>query len=153
MNNAPFHFRSMKQSIFRNAVLLALWMIAATAEGQTSDPDQVLLTNIKSTLSLSPWQLQKADSLFEAVAVQLRTIDKEITRIARSGLPREEADLKLAIANQQKKDLREMRDLEMSMMLEAEQRKVYEEQIRPAKPQVLHFGLAHDRANCNVCNK
>ena len=52
----------------------------------------------------------------------------------------------LKVLNQQIKDVREMRDLDIVKSLNAEQLQIYNEKIKPAKPQILHFGL-HNRAD------
>ena len=118
---------------------------------QLSQQDSATLTSIKTELSLTPSQLSKADSLFNAASLEIKKYDSEITTVVRSSLPKEETDLKVAVLNQKKKDTRDMRDLELTILFSPEQKKIYDEKIKPAKPAVLHFGMNHDRATCAVC--
>lgn len=118
---------------------------------QLSPQDAAQLTAIKKELTLTAIQSSQADSLFNTTASELKKYDSEITKVVRSGLPKEETDLKVAVLNQKKKDAREMRDIELSLLLTPDQKKVYDEKIRPAQPAVLHFGMNHDRTSCPVC--
>jgi len=59
---------------------------------------------------------------------------------------------KVSALNQKKKDIRDMRELDVRLQLNPAQLKIYDEKIKPVKPQVLHFGL-HNRADCKVCTQ
>ena len=45
----------------------------------------------------------------------------------------------------------EGRDMAIAFLLDDRQRAIFNEQVKPSKPAVLHMGMNHDRANCNVC--
>ena len=44
-----------------------------------------------------------------------------------------------------------MLELDLQLLLNEEQKKIYAEKIKPAKPDISHFGVMHDRAKCVVC--
>lgn len=113
--------------------------------------DSTYLERFHSELKTTPFQKTKVDSIYTSAAVKLAGIDAETKVIQQSDLTEEEINSKVSQANQQKKDIRELRDLEISLLLTPDQRVVYEEKIKIKKPSVLHFGMNHDRANCNVC--
>ncbi|MBI1266686.1 MAG: hypothetical protein GC193_04545 [Cryomorphaceae bacterium] len=114
--------------------------------------DQRKLNAIENTIELDVNQKQQIQDVFFKYAVLLSDIDKQISNTQKSDIPEEQIPLRVSAYNQDKKDLRELRELEIKGILNPSQRLVYEEKIQPEKPQVLHFGL-HDRANCNVCVK
>ncbi len=113
--------------------------------------DSTYLNRFHTELSTSPEQKAKVDSIYVAAATKLSIIDTETAAIQQSDLSEEEINAKVFQANQDKKNIREVRDLEIALLLTPEQRVVYEEKIKIKKPNVLHFGMNHDRANCNVC--
>ncbi|MDP4665989.1 MAG: hypothetical protein NWS37_07105 [Flavobacteriaceae bacterium] len=114
--------------------------------------DQRKLDAIEKTIELDVNQKQQIQDVFSKYAVLISDIDKQISNTQKSDIPEEQIPLRVSAYNQDKKDLRELRELEIKGILNSSQRLVYEEKIQPEKPQVLHFGL-HDRANCNVCVK
>lgn len=114
--------------------------------------DQRKLDAIEKTLELSDDQSQKIEALFNKYGALLSEVDKQISITQKSDLPEDQIPSRISAYNQEKKDLRDLRELEIKSILNPLQRETYETKIQPEKPQVLHFGL-HDRANCNVCVK
>jgi hypothetical protein len=114
--------------------------------------DQRKLDAIEKTIELDVNQKQQIQVVFSKYALLISDIDKQISNTQKSDIPEEQIPLRVSAYNQDKKDLRDLRELEIKGILNPSQRLVYEKKIQPEKPQVLHFGL-HDRANCNVCVK
>lgn len=50
-----------------------------------------------------------------------------------------------------KKECRDMRDMTVRMIMTPDQQQIFDREIRPSKPSVLHFGVKHERATCPVC--
>ncbi|MDZ4824241.1 MAG: hypothetical protein SH856_12350 [Flavobacteriales bacterium] len=109
------------------------------------------IASLKTQLTLTDAQLHKVDSICAKAFFDTQLINKELQSLARSNTPDEEKNLRTSVNNQKKKDIREIRDLEVRMLLTPEQKLVYDEKIKPEKPAVLHFGMNHDRASCGVC--
>lgn len=125
------------------------WMVL---QGQTSNAADVqFLLGLKSELALTDDQFHAIDSLYFTTSEQIVVLDKEIQTISRSGLAENERNDKIRDLNGKKKNLRELRDLSVQLLLTAEQRIIYLEKVKPQKPAVIHMGMNHDRANCNVC--
>ena len=114
--------------------------------------DQRKLDAIEKTIELDVNQKQQIQVVFSKYAVLISDIDKQISNTQKSDIPEEQIPLRVSAYNQDKKDLRDLRELEIKGILNPSQRLVYEKKIQPEKPQVLHFGL-HYLANCNVCVK
>lgn len=113
--------------------------------------DQRKKNAMTTELNLSESQQQQTDSIFKAFAITLNEIEGSL-KTAQRDTTIAEADLNSMLSdfNQEKKDLRLLRDLELKGLLTPEQVKIYDDVIAPSKPQVLHFGI-HNRADCNVC--
>jgi hypothetical protein len=139
----------------RNAFTLALLLFASRIFGQNplNEADQRYLNNLKSQLGLSVQQTQSIDSLFNACNEKTILMDAEMKTLQSSDLPEETIASKVNGLGNQKKELRYIRDLEIQSKLTPEQKKIFDETIKPAKPNVLHFGMNHDRASCKVCVK
>ncbi len=119
---------------------------------QTTNPTDVqYLLNLKTELSLNNEQFDAVDSIYYSASSQMTLIDKEIQSISRSEMADEERNSKIRDLNGTKKTIRDSRDLSVELLLTDEQKKIYREKIKPAKPSVIHMGMNHDRANCNVC--
>lgn len=136
-------------------IMFFIGFIAMANNGFAQDlaaVDQRKLDAIEKTLVLSDDQSLKIDALFSKYAVLLAEVDKQISLTQKSDIPEDQIPPRISAYNQEKKDLRDLRELEIKAILTPSQRETYETKIQPEKPQVLHFGL-HDRANCNVCVK
>ncbi|MFT4879918.1 MAG: hypothetical protein ACJAU0_002092 [Flavobacteriales bacterium] len=104
-------------------------------------------------LDLNELQVTMIDTVFFQYSRQLNELDAQIQDIETSGeFAEEDVVVRVSVMQQEKKDLREVRELDLKMLLRPEQAVIYDEKIRPSKPQVLHFGI-HNRADCNVCKK
>ena len=115
--------------------------------------DQRKLDAINQTIELSPRQKSFIDSLYFSYAVKISKIDSSLKVIQRSeALSESQLLTRMSVLNQEKKDLRSMRDLDTKMFLTPDQKVVFDEKVVPQKPQVLHFGI-HNRADCVTCDK
>jgi hypothetical protein len=122
------------------------------ASQQLSDRDARFVNQLQTELALDSIQRPQVDSLFWNSHMELNVVSHEVDSLERSTISEEELNLRIAVLNQKKKDIREYRELDLLDILTLEQQTLYTEKIKPAKPQVLHFGI-HDRAKCNVCIK
>jgi len=147
-----FFFCMYSSVQIRVLIFLASSYLCAGIKAQTSNhADVQFLLNLKSELSLDDEQFNTIDSLFYSAGLQITAIDKEIQSISRSNLDQEHRTNSIRDLNGKKKTIRESRDFSMMLLLNEEQKRIYSEKIKPAKPSVIHMGMNHDRANCNVC--
>jgi hypothetical protein len=138
--------------MIRLILLMVGFSFCFLAKGQVlQGQDSTYLNRFHTELKTTPEQKNRVDSIYVAAATKLAIIDTETAAIQQSDLSEELINAKVFQANQDKKNIREVRDLEIALLLTPEQRVVYEEKIKIKKPNVLHFGMNHDRANCNVC--
>ncbi len=102
-------------------------------------------------LGLLPVQERLLDTLFAGYAAELRAMDERIKAAERDpSLSEDEVVLRMNVISQERKDLKEVRELDIKAILTPDQRIRYEEKIQPVKPQVLHFGL-HNKMDCKIC--
>ncbi|MDG1766695.1 MAG: hypothetical protein P8H98_07870 [Flavobacteriales bacterium] len=108
---------------------------------------------MKSELNLSTDQSNQVDSVFLVFNEEFEQLDQNLQSVQRdTSLTEEDLLLRMQVINQEKRDLKALRELELKNLLNKEQLVIYEEKIQPQKPQVLHFGI-HNRADCNVCKE
>lgn len=123
------------------------------AAQELSPADQRKRDAMFELLNLQSVQEAVIDSLFASYGRQLEAVSMEIKAMERDpNLSEEEVVLRMSVLNQEKADIRAVRELDLLSVLLPEQRSLYEEQIQPKKPAVLHFGV-HNRMDCNVCTK
>ncbi len=118
---------------------------------QLTAQDSSFLSKLHIELSTDNVQKQKIDSIYTDAVVKLHDIDTSIKAWEKADVTEEELNTKVLELNIKKKDIRDIRDAQIQLQLNESQRKIYLEKIKPTKPAVLHFGMNHDRANCNVC--
>ena len=136
----------------RFALIFIFLLLGVTTDAQVlSAQDSSYLSRLHTELSTDSLQKNLIDSVYIDAAHTLRTLDSTMKALEKSDLPEEELNLKILDLNQQKKNTRDIRDNTIQFLLNDAQRKIYLEKIKPTKPAVLHFGMNHDRANCNVC--
>ena len=121
------------------------------SNAQLNATDSLHLALLNHELLLNPSQTAAIDSLLRSTSSSIVSLDKEIARISRSDLDEATKTQQLTVLKEKKKLLKEDRELSIQLLLNSDQRKIYDEKIKPAKPAVLHMGMNHDRANCNVC--
>ncbi len=109
------------------------------------------MSKLHSELNTDNLQKHKIDSIYTDAVVKLHDIDTSIKAWEKADVTEEELNAKVLELNIKKKDIRDIRDYQIQLQLNESQRKIYLEKIKPTKPAVLHFGMNHDRANCNVC--
>ena len=136
----------------RLIILLTLLLSFYKTTAQSlSAQDSSYLSRLHTELSTDSVQKKLIDSVYIDAAETLTSLDSTMKVLEKSDLSEEELNLKILDLNQQKKNTREIRDNSIQVLLNDAQRKIYLEKIKPTKPAVLHFGMNHDRANCNVC--
>jgi uncharacterized membrane protein len=113
--------------------------------------DSSFLSKLHTELSTDNVQKHKIDSIYSDAVVKLHDIDTSIKAWEKADVSEDELNTKVLELNIKKKDIRDVRDAQIQLFLNDAQRKIYLEKIKPTKPAVLHFGMNHDRANCNVC--
>ena len=118
---------------------------------QLTAQDSSFLSKLHTELSTDNLQKHKIDSVYTDAVVKLHDIDTSIKAWEKADVTEEELNAKVLELNIKKKDIRDIRDAQIQLLLNESQRKIYLEKIKPSKPAVLHFGMNHDRANCNVC--
>jgi hypothetical protein len=118
---------------------------------QLTAQDSSFLSKLHTELSTDNLQKHKIDSIYTDAVVKLHDIDTSIKAWEKADVTEEELNAKVLELNIKKKDIRDVRDAQIQLLLNDAQRKIYLEKIKPTKPAVLHFGMNHDRANCNVC--
>ena len=118
---------------------------------QLTAQDSSFLSKLHTELSTDNLQKHKIDSVYTDAVVKLHDIDTSIKAWEKADVTEEELNAKVLELNIKKKDIRDIRDYQIQLQLNESQRKIYLEKIKPTKPAVLHFGMNHDRANCNVC--
>ena len=135
------------------ASLCAIILLTADMSGrdQLSASDSLFMSKLQRACELNSMQISAVDTLVKSTAIQLKQLDKEFSKVSRSSLSDEEKSMRQNEIRNQKKDATEGRDLAITFLLDDRQRRIFNEQIKPSKPAVLHMGMNHDRANCNVC--
>lgn len=134
----------------KQLVVTLLLGIPFLLQAQLPEQEQKFLARLKSELNLSSEQYTAVEKIYTSKQKELDDCDKSIKEFEQTLDNEQELQMKVSSLNQKKKDIREMRELDVKLQLTTEQLKIYDEKIKPAKPQVLHFGI-HDRANCKVC--
>lgn len=153
MNNGNFEVIAMNGiRVLLILCILSTFLNQAGAQDKMSQADIRKLTAIKNTLELDSVQLHQVSSLFASTALEVNRIDSLINEVEHSDLAEDKVVLQVMVMQQEKKELKSMRNLDLKNILNPEQLTKYETEIQPKKPQVLHFGI-HDRANCKVCTK
>lgn len=133
--------------------LCALTLLLGTslyAQTALNDKDSRSLENIKTALNLTKDQSEASTAIFIRYAAEIEKVEAQKLELQRNSDDENLLQTQLLVLNQQIKDSREMRDLEIEAILDPMQLQIYQEKIKPQKPQVLHFGI-HDRAKCGVC--
>ena len=116
-----------------------------------SAQDQARIKSMKEKLSLNEKQNELIPRIFIHYHVLIQEQKEIMNTLAEETSINEEERLKdLNARSEFIKQLRDERDLNVELLLTAEQKEIYLNQIKIAKPQVLHFGV-HDRMNCPVC--
>ena len=141
------------RSIFNAALPFAVWLISLnTTSAQLPQQEEAFLMRADTTLHFSDGQREATRKVYLTHQSELNQLQAELDSLEKFETNESMLQLKMNVINQQKKDVRDQRELEFLALLTEAQRATYEERIKPQKPQVLHFGI-HDRAKCNVCNK
>ena len=113
--------------------------------------DQAKIKSMRAKLNLTEQQDLLIPSIYMHYHGLIEDQKKIISKVAEEPSVNEEERLKdLNARSEFIKKLRDERDLNIELVLTPEQKEIYLNQIKIAKPQVLHFGV-HDRMNCPVC--
>lgn len=113
--------------------------------------DSVYLARLHKELTLSEIQKQPLDSIYAKYTLEIYKIDSAIKSVQQSDSSEEMINNEVSRLNEERKMKKDLRELDLLSILNEQQKKIYAEKIKPAKPQVLHFGINHDRASCVVC--
>ena len=132
-------------------LLLLLLSIAIGSYAQLSAGDSLFISQLNRLCELNTFQISTVDTLMKSTAFELKQLDKELIKVSRSSMSEDEKNTRQSEIRKQKKDALEGRDMAIGFLLDERQRKIFNEQVKPSKPAVLHMGMNHDRANCNVC--
>lgn len=111
-----------------------------------------LLKTLEQSLSPDNITKSKLDAIVRNAANQIAALEQDKLQIQRDSDDEDMILTQIKVKNQEIKDIREERDLQIQSILNPEQLSIYNEKIKPDKPQVLHFGL-HNRADCKVCKQ
>jgi hypothetical protein len=130
---------------------IALLLATSVGYGQLTSSDSLFIRQLNKTCELNAFQRSAVDTLIKSTAIQLKQLDKELSKVSRSSISDEEKSLQQNEIRKQKKDALDGRDMAISFLLDDRQRRIFNEQVKPSKPAVLHMGMNHDRASCNVC--
>lgn len=122
------------------------------AQADENSIDMRLLKTLEQTISPDAETLSKLNAIVRNAANQIANLEQEKLKIQRESDDEELILTQIKVKNQEIKDIREERELQIQSVLNPEQLAIYNEKIKPEKPQVLHFGL-HNRADCNVCKQ
>ena len=139
--------------MFGKCLISAVILLSAAVSSyaQLTASDSLFINQLNRTCELNAFQVSAVDTLMKSAAIQLKQLDKEMSKVSRSALTDDEKNTRQNEIRKQKKDALEGRDMAIGFMLDDRQRKIFFEQVKPSKPAVLHMGMNHDRANCNVC--
>jgi hypothetical protein len=119
---------------------------------QLPAPDERFLGQIETKLQLDSAQILAIRGLYEQVQARVDSLDAEIQHLLTEEENEDRVTFIVPVLQQKKKDEKDLRELRLREILTASQRAIYDSEVKPAKPVVLHFGI-HDRMDCNVCNK
>lgn len=130
--------------------LIVLSTISSVAQS-LNPQDSIYLARFHRELITTADQKPKVDSIYYAYASKILLLETEMKTIQQSNLSEEEINTKVTALNEEKKLQRQLRELDLTAILTEDQKKIFNEKIKPSKPAVLHFGMNHDRMNCGVC--
>jgi len=142
----------MDKIMFGLLLAFMLCNYQSKAQGNLSARDSSYLSMLTSKLDLTLDQQEAICLEFETSATTIIALESKKKALNSSDLDEETLAIRLAVVNQEIKDQRDERNLNLQAYLDPVQLKIYQEKISPKKPQVLHFGI-HNRADCKVCVK
>ncbi len=139
--------------MFGKCLISAIILLCASlsSNAQFSSSDSLFIIQLNQSCELNAFQFSAVDTLMKSTAIQLKQFDKELSKVSRSSISDEEKSSRQNEIRKQKKDTVEERDMAIVFLLDDRQRRIFNEQVKPSKPAVLHMGMNHDRANCTVC--
>jgi len=114
--------------------------------------DMRLIKTLEEVIQPDAQLRGQLDSIVRLAASNIVFQEEEKRRVQRELNDENMVMTEIKVKNQIIKDIREERDLEIQSLLNPEQLAIYNEKVKPQKPQVLHFGM-HNRADCNVCKQ
>jgi hypothetical protein len=140
------------KTAFLLTISLVCGLVSTTdAQVRLSPTDSLQLYQLHTLCALNDIQGPAIDSLFNHCAKECAAIDKELSRVSRSAISDDERAAAQNELRNKKKTARDNRDFAAQFLLTPQQRITYNDKIKPAPPAILHMGMNHDRANCNVC--
>ncbi len=141
--------------MFGKCLISAIILLSAAVSSyaQLTASDSLFVKQLNSACELNSFQRSAVDTLMQSTTIQLKQLDKEMSKVSRSSISDDEKSSRQNEIRKQKKEAVEGRDMAITFLLDDRQRRIFNDQIKPSKPAVLHMGMNHDRANCNVCIK
>jgi len=122
------------------------------AQVDENSMDMRLIKTLEEVIQPDAQLRGQLDSIVRLAASNIVFQEEEKRRVQRELNDENMVMTEIKVKNQIIKDIREERDLEIQSLLNPEQLAIYNEKVKPQKPQVLHFGM-HNRADCNVCKQ
>ncbi|MDZ4751474.1 MAG: hypothetical protein SGI87_07675 [Flavobacteriales bacterium] len=131
---------------------MLLFPVADSLFAQLPEQEKKFLAKLNTELNLTSVQFAAIEKIYNSKQLELNACDSSIKVFEKTLDDEVQLQTKVSALNQKKKDIRDMRELDVRLQLNPAQLKIYDEKIKPVKPQVLHFGL-HNRADCKVCTQ
>ncbi len=125
--------------------------LSCMAQNNLLPQDSSWLRRFHTEIISTELQKPTLDSIYSHYTFEMYAVDQQIKNVQQSEQSEESINTEVTALNEKRKNLKELRELDLTARLTDAQRKIYFEKIKPAKPSVLHFGMNHDRANCGVC--
>lgn len=101
-------------------------------------------------LKLSDEQKIKIENYFLVCSNECNRIENKIDSLERNENDENVLIKKMSTLKKEKSEFLEMREFQILTNLNQDQISIYNSEIKPKKPSVLHFGI-HNRADCIIC--
>lgn len=126
---------------------------ALAAQPGVQEDNQAYLNRITEALKPSTEQAAQWKRIVAEYSMTLSIINDKKEKLQTMNLTDEQWMKEDTQLTTWRKEAKEKRDLELQATLTPEQTNIYQTQVAPPKPAVLHMGINHDRAKCTVCVK
>lgn len=133
-------------------LLVPLLCCTVPLSAQLPEADRAFLRAMREKLGLDALQDSMIVHLYRETQTGMDSLDRCISALELTSADEEQVTREVPVLRRKKQDLREWRELQIRQLLLPAQRNIYDTELRPEKPAVLHFGV-HDRMNCVICNK
>jgi Spy/CpxP family protein refolding chaperone len=154
---APF-LTSFDTGLMRtlSIIFTAIWLLFGNcpAKGQGTIPPRDIhhLDELAAGLDLSQEQRSAIHAIYLTYQPELNELSEAIDELERTTDDEKTLFLKVAVMNEQKKELRKRRELELQDVLTDEQLAVYTDHFSTSQVRTASFGL-HNSLVCKLCNR